>query len=121
MEMIINFSKDEEEALNALIDLSISFGLEHELFVTGDQKFLNTHEWVIQKPFKNHGILDWYDEGCGKVKFKFTNLGLAVIKNYRPDVIEKMKPFLPFRYPHVNEHYLPNVKVKILKEKAPSN
>lgn len=118
MEIHILLTKSEERTLNALIDLSISFGLQHQLFVTGDKKFLDEHEYMVQKPFKDNGILDWHDEGCGKVKFKFTNLGLAAIKSYRPEVIEKMKPFLPFRYPHVNEHYLPNVKVKIVKEKT---
>ena len=83
--------------------------------------FLNEHMYVIQNILYPNTIIEWYPDGCGYVKFKFTILGLAIINNYRPDVIEKMKPFLPFRYPHINEHYLPNVKVKILKEKAPSN
>lgn len=121
METTICFTQTEERTLNSLIDLSESFGLEHFFFETADRKFLAENEWIIQNTFKNNGILNWYPEGGGKVKFEFTNLGLAVIKNYRPDIMEKMKPFLPFRYPYVNEHYLPKIKVRIIKEKAPSN
>ncbi len=118
MQILITLSKSEEKTLNALIDLSLSFGLDKALFATANKKFLDEHEWIIQNPFKDNGILDWHPEGCGTVKFKFTNLGLALIKSHRPEIIEKMKPFFPFRYPHVSEHYLPNVKLKIIKQKT---
>lgn len=118
MEITIALSKGEERTLTALIDLMVKSGLENYLFVTRDKIFLDTHEWNIQNSFKINGILEWYDNGCESVKFKFTVLGLGVIKNYQPEIFHQLKPLLPFRCPSLSVNCIPNVKVKILKEKS---
>lgn len=118
MEIHINLTQQEEGTLNALINLMISFGLEHQLFSTKNSEFLDKHRYTIQETFKENGIIEWYPEGCGYVKFQFTKLGFGLIKVHAPEVFENLKPFLPFRAPSISAHHLPKVKVKIIKEKA---
>lgn len=116
MQIEILITEAEKKTLDSLIDLMISFGLEHLLFRTNDLSFLNKNEYIIQGTFTNNQILEWYPDGCGYVKFKFTKLGLSLIKAHRPEVFEKLKPFFPFR--SISEHSLPKINYKIIKEET---
>ena len=113
MEIHIILTKHESESLDALIEIMISFGLKEQFFTTGDQDFLETHRHIVQNRFQRNGIIDWYPEGCGKVKFKFTELGLGLIKKYKPDVFKELKQFLPFRSPSTSPEHLPVVNFEI--------
>ncbi len=114
MKINIILTKNEAASLDALIDIMISFGLKNSLFfVTGDQDFLEEHRHIIENNFQRNGIVNWYPEGCGKVKFKFTELGLGLIKKYKPDVFKELKQFLPFSFPHISAEHLPVVNFEI--------
>ncbi len=113
MKINIILTKNEVASLDALIDINISFGLDKSFFITGDQDFLEEHRHIVQNRFQRNGIVNWYPEGCGKVKFKFTELGLGLIKKYKPDVFKELKQFLPFSYPPISPEHLPVVNFEI--------
>ncbi len=118
MKINIRLTKNEERVLDALIELMSSFGLQKQFFTTGDQEFLKVNEHIIREVFTPNEIIEWFPEGCGQVKFKFTKLGLGLIKAHRPNFFEKLKPFLPFQSPSINPGHLPEVNVRLIKEKA---
>lgn len=110
MEITIAMTKDEEDALKALIELWTSSGFKDYLFSTDDKDFLDKYRYIIQENLKDNQIIDWFPDGCSYIKFKFTELGLGLIRIYKPEVFNGIKPFLCHR--SISEHHLPNVIFK---------
>ncbi len=114
---LINLTQAEEETLNIFIELLISPGTDNSLFISSeDRNFLDKHKLIIQENFEK--IIEWFPVGCGKIKFKFTELGLGLIKAYRSEVIEELRPILLTRIPSIDTNRLPKVRFKVMKEKT---